>query len=185
MLHRAWYGRDAPTVAVELLGKRIECRAADGAVTAGRIVETEAYTADDEASHSFRGPTPRNATMFGPPGHLYVYLSYGMHTCANVVTGAAGDGEAVLLRAVLPLDGIDVMRARRAGRTDRELANGPGKLCAALGIALTDDGADLTVEASTIHIVDDGVAPPANPRIGPRIGITRAVEQPWRFRTPL
>jgi DNA-3-methyladenine glycosylase len=185
LLSQAWFRRDAPDVAVALLGKRIECRGTDGVLVAGRIVETEAYTADDAASHSFRGRTPRNATMFGPPGRLYVYLSYGIHACANVVTGRQGDGQAVLRRAVEPLEGLDVMRARRAGRHDRELANGPGKLCAALGIALDDDGTDLTARHGTIRIVDDGVEPPASPRVGPRIGITKDVDRPWRFRTPV
>ncbi len=159
------------------------CTAADGAAVSGRIVETEAYTTDDEASHSFRGPTPRNATMFGPPGHLYVYLSYGMHACANVVTGATGDGQAVLLRAVVTTEGIDIVRARRVNRTERELTNGPGKLCAAFGIGLDHDGVDVTANASAVRIVDDGVPPPAAPRIGQRVGISRAVERPWRFRT--
>jgi DNA-3-methyladenine glycosylase len=156
----------------------------DGVTVAGRIVETEAYTADDAASHSYRGMTSRNAVMFGPPGHLYVYLSYGMHACANVVTGGGGDGQAVLLRAVEPVEGIEHMRRRRPGRDDRRLADGPGKLCLAMGITLSDDGIDLCSPASPIGIVDDGVAPPARPRIGPRVGITKAVEVPWRFRFP-
>ena len=100
----------------------------DGTHVSGRIVETEAYTRADPASHSFNGPTARNAVMFGPPGRLYVYLSYGIHCCANVVTGADGDGQAVLLRAVAPIEGLDVIRARRRGRSDRDLANGPGVL---------------------------------------------------------
>jgi len=119
--------------------------------------------------------------MFGPPGRLYVYLSYGIHCCANVVTGADGDGQAVLLRAVVPLDGLDVIRSRRRGRSDRDLANGPGKLCEALGITLLDDGTAVTDEASPIRIVDDGTPPPPEPIVGPRIGITRAVDTPWRF----
>lgn len=180
---RSWFGRSALLVAPDLLGKRLECRAADGVLTAGRIVETEAYTADDEASHTFRGRTARNATMFGPPGHLYVYLSYGIHRCANVVTGAIGEGEAVLLRAVVPIDGIEVMSARRGGRLAADIANGPGKLCAALGIELTDDGVDVTGGAA-IRIVDDGTPPPTAPRVGPRVGITRAADLPRRFRLP-
>lgn len=155
-----------------------------GRVSSGRIVETEAYTADDPASHSFAGRTARNEVMFGPPGRLYVYLSYGIHRCANVVTGPDGDGQAVLLRAVEPLLGIESMRRRRAGRPDRDLANGPGKLCAALGIELLDDGADLCGPSGTIRILDDGTPSPADPIIGTRIGITKAVDTPWRFRTP-
>ncbi len=144
----------------------------------GRITETEAYTADDPASHSFRGRTERNAVMFGPPGHLYVYLSYGIHRCANVVTGADGDGQAVLIRSLDPLEGIDSMRSRR-GRLP--LADGPGKLCQALGIDLDDDGVDLT--AGAVRIVDDGTPPPTAPLTGPRVGITVAVDRPWRFRS--
>jgi DNA-3-methyladenine glycosylase len=175
-LSRPWFERDAPVVAVDLLGKVIRVER-DGVVTSGRIVETEAYTADDPASHSFRGRTARNAVMFGPAGHLYVYLSYGIHCCANVVTGATGDGQAVLLRAIEPLEGIDVMRRRR-GR--EPLADGPGKLCQALGIELTADGADLTDGA--ILVVDDGCPPPSDPIVGSRIGISTATETPWRFR---
>ena len=153
----------------------------DGTRLSGRIVETEAYTRTDPASHSFNGPTARNAVMFGPPGRLYVYLSYGIHCCANVVTGADGDGQAVLVRAVMPLEGLDVIRSRRRGRPERELANGPGKLCEALGIALTDNGTSLTDGSSPIRIVDDGTPPP-EPIVGPRIGITRGVDTPWRFQ---
>jgi DNA-3-methyladenine glycosylase len=152
----------------------------DGTHVSGRIVETEAYTRADPASHSFNGPTARNAVMFGPPGRLYVYLSYGIHCCANVVTGADGDGQAVLLRAVAPIEGLDVIRARRRGRSDRDLANGPGKLCEALGITLADDGTALTDGSSPIRIVDDGTPPP-EPTIGPRVGITRGADTPWRF----
>ena len=118
--------------------------------------------------------------MFGPPGRLYVYLSYGIHFCANVVTGPDGDGQAVLLRAVVPLDGLDVIRSRRRGRPDRELANGPGKLCEALGITLADDGTSVTDAVSTIRIVDDGTPLPET-IVGPRVGITRGVDIPWRF----
>lgn len=154
----------------------------DGARVSGRIVETEAYMRDDPASHSHRGPTARNRTMFGPAGHLYVYRSYGLHWCANVVTGAAGDGQAVLVRAVTPVDGVDVVTARRAGRTARELSNGPGKLCEALGIGGHDDGLDLTDPRSPIRIVDDGTSPPSDPITGPRVGITKATDRPWRYR---
>jgi DNA-3-methyladenine glycosylase len=164
-------------VAAELLGKLLVVDR-DGSVVSGRIIETEAYTSDDPASHSFRGATTRNRVMFGPAGHLYVYLSYGIHRCANVVTGADGDGEAVLLRAIAPVEGIDVMRNRR-GR--EPLADGPGKLCQALGIDLGDDGAALA-GSSGIRILDDGTPLTAEPLAGPRIGITRAVDRPWRFR---
>ena len=116
--------------------------------------------------------------MFGPAGHLYVYRSYGIHWCANVVTGAEGDGQAVLLRAVDPVEGADEM-LRRRGRTP--LADGPGKLCQAFGIDGDDDGADLCGRGS-ICIIDDGSGPSGDPVAGPRIGITKAVDTPWRFR---
>jgi DNA-3-methyladenine glycosylase len=164
-------------VAAELLGKVLVVER-DGRVVSGRITETEAYTSDDAASHSFRGRTPRNRVMFGPAGHLYVYLSYGIHRCANVVTGADGDGQAALLRAIDPIEGIDVMRVRRSREP---LADGPGKLCQALGIELLDDGTDL-VGSAEIRIIDDGTAPPAEVIAGPRIGISREVARPWRFR---
>jgi len=166
------------------LNKLVVVDQGSGAEVSARIVETEAYRSDDPASHSFNGPTPRSAVMFGPPGVLYVYLSYGIHSCANVVVGADGDGQAVLVRAVVPVDGLQTMRDRRAGRVDTDLANGPGKVCAALAIGLADNGTDLTAPTARIHIVDDGIPPPAHPLVGPRIGITKAIDTPWRFRTP-
>ena len=168
---------DAPDVAPALLNKLLvhgEC--------VGRIVEVEAYREDDPASHTFRGRTPRNAVMFGPAGHMYVYFTYGMHFCANVVTGVEGVGSAVLLRAVEPIAGIDLMSMRRGG--SRQLADGPAKLCQAFGIDRGHDGADL-LSGDGIGLYDDGVAPPTNPRVGPRVGITKAVDVPWRWRTPL
>lgn len=167
---------DAPDVAPLLLNKLLvhgEC--------VGRIVEVEAYREDDPASHSHRGQTPRNAVMFGPPGRLYVYFTYGMHYCANVVTGYEGSGAAVLLRAIEPLAGIELMSARRQGR--RQLADGPAKLCQAMAIGPEHNGADLCGRGP-IRICDDGIAPPAAPLVGPRIGITKAVDVPWRFRVP-
>jgi DNA-3-methyladenine glycosylase len=169
-------------VAPDLLGKvlRVEL---DGVFSSGRIVETEAYTADDPASHSFRGRTARNAVMFGPAGRLYVYLSHGIHACANVVTGAEGEGAAVLIRAIEPIEGVAAMRARRG--EGRPLADGPGKLCQALGIRLCDDGIDLATPGSPIQIVDDGTAPPDDPLIGPRVGISKGVDTPWRWRAAM
>jgi DNA-3-methyladenine glycosylase len=163
-------------VAPDLLGTVLVVER-DGIRLAGRIIETEAYMADDPASHSFRGPTPRNEAMFGPAGHLYVYRSYGIHWCANVVTGSEGDGQAVLLRAVDPLEGSDKM-LRRRGR--HPLADGPGKLCQAFGLTGDDDGADLC-SRGPIRILDDGTGP-VESIAGPRIGISRAVDTPWRFR---
>ena len=175
-LDRDFFARESLVVAPELLGKVLvagEC--------AGRIVEVEAYRSDDPASHTFGGRTMRNAVMFGPAGHLYVYFTYGMHHCANVVTGSDGDGQAVLLRAVQPLRGIEQMSARRGGRA--ALADGPGKLCQAFGIDRRHDGTDLCA-GGAVAIVDDGVPPPADAVITPRIGITRAVDQPWRWLIP-
>jgi DNA-3-methyladenine glycosylase len=167
-----FFARDATVVAPDLLNKVF---AVDGC--AGRIVEVEAYTSDDPASHCYRGRTPRNAVMFGPAGRLYVYFSYGMHHCVNIVTGSAGDGQAVLLRAIEPLDGIAAMRQRRGAVADRSLTDGPGKLAQALGLDLADNG-------RLADVYDDGVAPPEYPRIGPRVGITRAAYWPRRFRIP-
>ena len=175
---------DAVDVAPALLGLLLESRVA-GAVVRGRVAEVEAYREDDPASHTFRGETPRNRTMFGMPGHLYVYLSYGVHQCANVVTGPQGNGAAVLLRALLPVAGIELMRERRDGRPDRELTNGPGKLCQALAIGSDDDGVDLCSSSSTLRLLDDGYEIDGEVRTGPRIGISRAVDRPWRFRLPL
>lgn len=147
----------------------------------GRIVETEAYLAlEDPAAHSFKGPTKRNATMWGEPGHLYVYFSYGMHWCCNPT---CGDGRAVLLRALAPLEGIEAMRADRPkARRDRDLTNGPARLTQALGITGEDDGNDLV--GGRIVIVDDGTPPPERPVATPRIGITKAAEHHWRFYVP-
>lgn len=178
-LDRSWFDRDAPVVAPDLLGKLLHVELA-GIQCTGRIVETEAYMPDDPASHTFNGQTNRNAVMFGPPGHLYVYLSYGIHQCANVVTGPVGSGQAVLIRAIEPVGGLDVMEARR-GLSGRELSNGPGKLCRALGITAGHDGLDL-VSSGIVWIGDDG-AKPEKTLVGPRVGIRQGVETPWRFRS--
>lgn len=180
MLDRAWFERDAIDVGPDLLGK-VLMATAGGVTCSGRIVETEAYMPDDPASHSFNGETARNRVMFGDPAHLYVYLSYGIHHCLNIVTGPLGSGQAVLIRALDPIEGIDMMRRRR-GRPDRELADGPGKLAQALGLTLVDNGIDVLAGVSPARVVDDGVAPPADPIVGPRIGISKATTRPWRFR---
>jgi DNA-3-methyladenine glycosylase len=165
---------DAADVAPWLLGS-ILTSMVGGEETAVRVVEVEAYQPDDPASHSFGGMTRRNASMFGPPGHLYVYRSYGIHWCANVVTSPEGVGAAVLLRAGIPLVGIDVMRRRRGREAD--LVDGPGKLTQALGITGLHDGADLTGELLHLEPADR----PSRYRTTPRIGISKAVTTPWRF----
>jgi DNA-3-methyladenine glycosylase len=143
----------------------------------GVIVETEAYAPDDPASHSFPGRTKRNATMFGPPGRLYVYRSYGIHWCANVVCEPEGTGAAVLLRALEPTEGVDVMRARRGQDDVRLLCAGPGRLTEALGISLEHDGLALDQPPFRLLAPRDAVDVGA----GARIGISRAGELPWRY----
>lgn len=171
-----FFARDPLEVAPDLLNKLIARNR-----RVGRIVEVEAYRgADDPASHAFRGPTPRNEVMFGPAGRLYVYRSYGIHWCANVVCGTDGVAGAVLLRAVEPVRGLPAMRADRPkAKQDADLGAGPGKLCAALGISGDHDGVDL--RKGPVRLLDDGVAPPERPARGVRIGISRAIEHPWRF----
>lgn len=175
-LGRQFFNRDAVIVARELLGKVLvvgEC--------SGRIVETEAYRPDDPASHSFRGETPRNRVMFGDPGHLYVYFTYGMHHCANVVTGPRGDGSAVLIRAVEPVKGMDRMRERRAAaRRDADLTNGPAKVCQAFALDLADNGIDL-VTAASHRIVSEGGASLRPTGVSPRVGISVGRDRHWRF----
>jgi DNA-3-methyladenine glycosylase len=174
-------------VAPLLLGKVLRVDLGDGDVRSGRITEVEAYGgADDPASHSFRGPTPRNEPMFRRAGTVYVYFTYGMHWCANIVTGPVGDPQAVLLRAVEPLEGMDAIRAARPrARRDRDLANGPAKLCQALGIGVWANGVELGgALPPSLTLLDDGTPPPAAPLIGPRIGISVAQDTPWRFQVP-
>lgn len=177
-LARDFFRRDPREVAPELLHKVLvagKCR--------GLIVEVEAYCgAADPASHAFRGPTRRNATMFGPPGHLYVYFTYGMHWCANAVCGEEGEGVAVLIRALRPLAGLEEMEARRpAVRRRRDLCSGPAKLCQALGIDGSHDGDDLVTGAGGTAMVDENVAPPAAVVTTTRVGITAAAEELWRW----
>jgi len=156
----------------------------------GRIVEVEAYHGvNDAASHASRGMTPRTAVMFGPPGFLYVYFTYGMHWCANVVCGPEGEAAAVLVRALEPVGGLDDMRlARPAARTERDLCNGPAKLCQALGITGSDNGTDLLAPGAVrsgvalpVRLTTDGTPPPKRPGRGTRIGITEATDKRWRF----
>jgi DNA-3-methyladenine glycosylase len=182
LLPRDFYRRASVVVAPELLNKLMVT--ADGRM--GRIVETEAYHSADAASHSFRGVTARTEVMFGPPGHLYVYFTYGMHWCCNPVCGAEGDGQAVLIRALEPLAGLDAMRAARgpAVRRDRDLCNGPAKLCQALRIAKAQNGIDLVTGEEGLWLADDGTPPPARPANGVRIGTTAAADAPLRWWVP-
>lgn len=181
-LPRDFYQRHPTEVAPALLNKILVRD--DG--RAGRIVEVEAYAgAQDPAAHSFKGMTPRTTTMFGEAGHLYVYFTYGMHWAANAVCGEVGQGWGVLLRALAPLAGLDLLRqARPAIRRDRELTSGPGRLSQAMGITGALDGADLVGNDRGIRIVSDGMAPSSAPVVGPRIGISRAKEFPWRWHVP-
>ena len=175
-----WYDRDTRVVARELLGAVLECETPEG-LARGRIVETEAYLgADDPACHAVAGITDRTRHLHGPPGMAYVYLIYGMHWCLNAVTEPEGVGSAVLIRAVEPLDGVALMRRRRpAARRDADLTNGPGKLCAALGIDGRLDGHRLQRKPLLIR-EGDGVAD-ADVEVTPRIGITQAAEWPLRW----
>jgi DNA-3-methyladenine glycosylase len=171
-LTRAFFARPVHEVAPELIGATLLFGGAGGT-----IVEVEAYDQDDPASHSFRGRTTRTASMFGPPGHAYVYRSYGVHWCLNLVCEEDGRAEAALVRALEPTRGLAEMRARRGVESLRSLCSGPGKLCQALGIAGDHDG--LPLDAPPFELLAREAAPPL--AVGPRIGITRAVERPWRY----
>lgn len=165
-------------MAPRLLGCEL-VRTLDGQTLRGRIVEVEAYDQTDMASHTYRGMTARNAVMFGPAGHLYVYFTYGMHYCCNVVVGDAGHGAGVLIRAIEPLEGEGMMTANRQGRGGKNLANGPAKVCQALQIDLALNGHDLA--AAPLQLIERPPLPPDAVMATPRIGIRRAVEVPWRF----
>jgi len=180
-LGRSFYEGRATTVAPRLLNKVLHV-----GPRAGRIVEVEAYEgAEDPGSHGFRGPTPRTQVMFGPPGHLYVYFTYGMHWCANVVCAPVGTCAAVLIRGLEPLTGIDAMRrARPRVRHPRDLTNGPAKLCQALGVDGDRNGTDLTRPDTDILVADDGLAPPVTPVQGRRVGLSRGQDLLWRWYVP-
>ncbi|HEY7144394.1 MAG TPA: DNA-3-methyladenine glycosylase [Streptosporangiaceae bacterium] len=211
LMAREFFARPAPQVGPELLGCVLRHRTAAGTVSAV-IVETEAYTGEsDPASHAFRGQTARNAVMFGPPGHAYVYFSYGMHFCVNLVCLPAGTASAVLLRAGRVIDGAGLAAARRSARRSAgraaDLARGPGRLCQALGIDRQLDGADICAAGSPLQLLapawpapgqppggprEDSQAPGSWPEdgwplaadwisSGPRVGVSRAAEVAWRF----
>ena len=176
-LPRSFYARPSTELAPDLLGHVLARRLPDGSRASAAIVEVEAYEPDDPASHAFRGETPRNATMFGPAGHLYVYFTYGMHFCMNAVARGPGEGSAVLLRAAEPLEGIDGMRTRRGRDGVRELCSGPARLTEAMAVARDLDGADL-VDGDVVWI--ERGARPGAVGAGPRVGV-HEVERRWRF----
>ena len=171
-LKRAFFDRSVLTVAPELIGTTL---LVDG--VGGLIVEVEAYHHTDPAAHSFRGPTPRNRVMFGPPGFTYVYRSYGIHWCVNLVCEREGSASAVLIRALQPTHGIPVMRRRRGLHDERALCSGPGKLTEALGITIAHSGLPVDRPPIAMH------ARAGKPDVvaGVRIGLTKAVELPWRY----
>jgi DNA-3-methyladenine glycosylase len=171
-LTRAFFGRSVHEVAPDLIGATLLL---DG--VGGRVVEVEAYHHTDAAAHSFRGPTPRNAVMFGPPGYAYVYRSYGIHWCVNLVCEPKGSASAVLIRAIEPTVGLAAMRRRRGVADERLLCSGPGRVCEALrithaqnGMALDEPPFALFARADEVEVI-----------VGPRIGLTKAVEKPWRY----
>jgi len=169
-------------VAPELLGVLVTA-----GPRVGRIVEVEAYCgSEDPGSHAYGGPTPRTATMFGPPGRLYVYFSYGMHWCANVVCGPDREAGAVLLRAAAPVRGLDAMRAARPrAKRDRELTSGPARLCQAFGIDGTFDGADLVTADRGVALASDGhLVAPDDMAASTRIGLSAGADLPWRWYVP-
>jgi DNA-3-methyladenine glycosylase len=186
-LPRSFYRRDSLELAPLLLNKLLVRTEPGQPLLSARIVEVEAYRgSEDPGSHGFRGMTKRTTTMFGPPGYLYVYFTYGMHWCANVVADAPPhEASAVLLRAAAPLEGVEVMRPRRVkARRDQDLCAGPARLCQAFAITGAFDGTDLT--RGELRIVDDGVAPPSEPVVTTRVGLAkgRGDESPWRFLVP-
>ncbi len=180
MVDAEFFKDDAPVLAPRLLGHLLVHETSKGR-TAGIIVETEAYSQEDAASHSCRGKTERTKIMFGPGGHAYVYFTYGMHYCFNIVSGPAGHGQAVLIRALEPIEGIELMKVRRHRDDIRQLCNGPAKLVQAMGISKADYGKPLF--EGNLFIKKTLNAGIANKQIlsGPRIGISQAIDTPWRF----
>jgi DNA-3-methyladenine glycosylase len=169
-----FFSRSVHTVARELIGCRLLY-----AGCGGTIVETESYERDDPACHAYAGLTKRTEPLFGPPGRAYVYLSYGIHSLLNAVAEPEGQAAAVLLRALEPTDGLEAMRRRRGERPDTDLCSGPGKLTDALGIGLDANRADLTADPFCLLPPEPGWS--GEVVAGPRVGITKAVERPWRF----
>jgi len=178
---RAVLGGPVLEVAPLLLGATLR-HTVGGTSVALRLTEVEAYDdgSNDAGSHAYRGPTPRTEVMFGPPGHLYCYFTYGMHVCCNVVTGPDGRASAVLLRAGEVVEGLEIARERRPGASDRDLARGPARLCRAMGIDLGDNGNDLVTGPITLELG----RPASEVATGPRVGLRGAAELPWRFWLP-
>ena len=183
-LERDFFARDVVCVARDLLGQ-VLVRRSDGARLSGIIVEVEAYGGqDDLASHARVGRTARNAAMYGPPGHAYVYLIYGVHHCLNVVTGTDGKAAAVLIRALQPLEGLELMRARRGDRSPVHLTDGPGKLCQALAIDRRFDRADLCAPQATLFLEKGTAVDESDIVATPRVGVSgdeTAKNALWRF----
>jgi DNA-3-methyladenine glycosylase len=179
-LPRAFFARPSTVVAPELLGRILVRVLPDGTRLAARLVEVEAYGPADPASHAYRGRTLRNEVMFGVPGHLYVYFTYGMHFCSNVVTGRDGEGSAVLLRAAEPLEGLDAMADNRGLQNERLLCAGPGRLTQALAIGRAHNGADL-VRGDSVQL--RAGEPVARRRVArsTRVGVNVGIEPRWRF----
>src|SRR5262245_11745436 len=171
-LHKSFFARSVHKVAPDLIGATLLF---DG--VGGRIVEVEAYHHTDPAAHSFRGATPRNAVMFGPPGYAYVYRSYGIHWCLNFVCEREGSASAVLIRALEPLEGLALMRRRRGLASERLLCSGPGRLCQALGVSVAHNG--LALDRAPFAVIGRDRKPEI--AVGVRIGITKAAELPWRY----
>jgi DNA-3-methyladenine glycosylase len=178
LLARGFFARPAPQVAADLLGKLLT-KPSEGLVA--RIVETEAYQQDDPACHAYQRRTARNEPLYGPPGHAYVYFSYGMHWCLNIATGTDGIAEGCLLRAAVPLEGLHCMRQRRGSARDRDLLRGPGRLGQAYGLQPEHSGSDVCGQGP-IRFADDGCRPETTS--GPRVGVSVAADTPWRFWVP-
>jgi DNA-3-methyladenine glycosylase len=172
LLRRAFFDRSVHAVAPDLIGATM---LVDG--VGGRIVEVEAYHHTDPAAHSFRGLTERNAVMFGLPGYAYVYRSYGIHWCVNFVCEGEGSASAILIRALEPTEGVATMRRRRGLADDRLLCSGPGRLCEALGITQKHNGLALDKPPFELRACEEAI----EIAVGPRIGITKAAEKPWRY----
>ena len=176
-LPQTFFMKDAPELAQDLFGCVLIHETSEGRA-AGIIIETEAYSQEDAASHSYKGETPRTKAMFGPGGFAYIYFTYGMHYCFNVVSGLTGTGQGVLIRALEPVEGIDLMKGRRNKESVRELCNGPAKLVQAMGITKADYGKSLF--EGNLYI-SGRLEEEISIKSGSRIGITKAVDVPWRF----